>query len=567
VPDAAATFSTALVAALADLGLGDVCISPGSRNTSLTLAFAARHGIRDWSHHDERSAGFFAIGLARASGRPVALVCTSGTAAAEYHPAVVEALQSRTPLLVLTADRPPELRDVGAPQTIDQVKLYGDHVKWSHSAAPPDAAAIAAAPSLAAHAWGEAMESPAGPVHLNLPFREPLVPLAGAPARPAVVTAPPRTPQVATGVRIPDDATVAKLDRILAGRTALFVVGALADDAAAHAVDALATTLGAVVFADPQSGLRFGGHSSTIVATADLLATAGALDADPPEVVVRWGGLPTSKPVWRWLETRPDVTQVLIDPGGHREPLGTATLVVRCDVAATAARISTPGAPARWADDWRRRDTAARNSLETALGDERFPTAPAVARIVAAACPQDAVLFAGSSMPIRDVDVFADARSLPLTVVANRGASGIDGSISTALGIAAAGRRCVALIGDVAALHDLGALATMARLRLPLTVVVVNDDGGGIFELLPQADPGRIDRDVFERHIATPHGLDFAAIAAALGVPGRRIDDAEELTEAVAANGPQLIEVRTDRRRLADLHRKLRTAVAAGLGG
>lgn len=561
MPDANADFSCALAASLVGLGLRDVCISPGSRNTPLVLAFAGHPELRSWAHHDERSSGYFALGLARASGRPVALVCTSGTAAVEYHPAVVEALQSRVPLLVLTADRPPELRDVGAPQAVDQVKLYGDHVKWSHSASPPDTDAPATAPALAAHAWGECIESPAGPVHLNLPFREPLVPPADWSAAPATMT---RT-AVVTGTREPGDAAVAKLDRILAGRKTLFVVGAVPGGAAA-VVDELAASLRAVVFADPQSGLRFGDRSSAIIAAADLLTAAGMLDADPPEVVVRWGALPTSKPVWRWLESHPHVLQVLVDSGAHRDPLGTASLVVRTDVAATAGRISTPGAPADYPADWRARDAAAQTAIDTALAVEAFPNEPAVARCIAAAAPEGGFVFAGSSMPIRELDMFAARRSEDLAVLANRGANGIDGSISTALGIAATGRSCVAVVGDVAALHDLGALATMRRLALPLTLVIIHNDGGGIFEMLPQADPNRVDRDLFERFFATPHGTDFIAVAGALGVPARRVEDADELATLVAAGGgPLLVEVRTDRSRVAAIHRRMHDVVAGAL--
>lgn len=563
MPDPNADFSHALAASFAALGLRDVCISPGSRNTPLTLAFADHPELRSWSHHDERSAGFFALGLARASGRPVAVVCTSGTAAVEYHPAVVEALQSGVPLLVLTADRPPELRDVGAPQAIDQVKLYGDHVKWSHTAAPPDAAAISAAPALAAHAWGECIESPAGPVHLNLPYREPLVPELGWSPGPSPVAAS----AVIAGNRVPGDPAIAKLDRILAGRKALFVVGSV-PRGSADVLDALAAALDAVVFADPQSGLRSGERVSAVVAAADLLTATGALDADPPDVVVRWGALPTSKPVWHWLEMHPRTLQVLVDPGAQRDPLRSASLVVRADVAPTAARIHTPGGPPEWADGWRARDAAAQAAIETALAAEAFPTEPAVARTVAAAAPADGFLFAGSSMPIRDLDAFAAPRPARSTVLANRGTNGIDGSISTALGIAATGRPTVALIGDVAALYDLGALATMRRLDLPLTLVIVHNDGGGIFELLSQADPERIDRELFERHIATPHGTDFVAVAQALGVVAHRTADADELARLVSGGaGPVVVEVRTERSELAAVHTRLREAVAVSPAG
>ncbi len=556
-----AQFSAALIGALAALGLRDVCISPGSRNTPLTAA-CVEADLRTWVHHDERSAAFFAVGLAHGSARPVALVCTSGTAAAEYHPAVVEALQSRAPLLVLTADRPPELRDVGAPQAIDQVKLYGSHVKWFHQGAPPDAASVAGASNLAAHAWGEAIESPSGPVHLNLPFRDPLVPEARSDTAPPAATAP----RVATGPRTPDASTVTELERMLSDRKVLIVAGALPDTVAADAVDALAAATGAIVFADPQSGLRWGRRTATVVAAADLIAAGGVLDADPPEVIVRFGGLPTSKPVWSWIERHPELPSALIDPGGHRDPLGTARLVVRCDVGATAAAIEPHAGPAEWAERWRRREANAQSAIGTELAATPFPSEPAIARRVVASVPEEALLFAGSSLPIRQLDAFGGARTSPMRVIANRGANGIDGSISTPLGMAATGRPTVGLVGDVAALHDLGALATMARLALPLTLVVVHNDGGGIFELLPQADPARFDPAVFESHIATPHGTDFTGVAAAMGLPAMKVEDADELSELVSAGGgPLLVQVSTSRTDLADLHERLRRSVRSAV--
>ena len=558
--DPNAEFASALAASLAALGLEDVCISPGSRNTPLTAAFAARPDVRDWSHHDERSSGFFAVGLARASGRPVALVSTSGTAAAEYHPAVVEALQSRVPLIVLTADRPPELRDVGAPQAIDQIKLYGDHVKWFHQGAPPDAEVIRHAPGLAFHAWATAIEPPPGPVHLNLPFREPLLVSRSGALRKA--RSVPHT--VGVGAPQPGPHDLEVLADLLARPRCLFVVGALPDAATAAAIDTLASDAGAIVFADPQSRLRFGPTASTVIQTADLLTAEGALDLEPPDAVVRWGPVPTSKPVWRWLEQHLDVPQAVVDWGGHRDPLGSATHLVRSDPAATAAALRGPeGGSTPWSQRWQDLDKLADIELETAIQAETFPNEPAIARLVMAAAPQGSALFAGSSLPIRDVDSFAAARTSSVPVFANRGANGIDGSISTALGIAAAGTQCTALIGDVAALHDIGALASARRLGLPLTVVIVHNDGGGIFNLLPQADPSRMDPAVFERHLGTPHGTDFAAVARAFGLRAERIESAFELAEAVGTGaGPAVYELRTDRADVAPIRSRLRAAVA-----
>ncbi len=554
-------FAVALVDALHGLGVTDVCLSPGSRNTPVTLAFAGHDGIRDWIHHDERSAGFFAIGLARASGRAVALVCTSGTAAVEYHAAVVEAAQSRVPLLILTADRPPELRDVGAPQAIDQIKLYGDAVKWFHQGAPPDEAAVSHAPHLAARAWGIATEDPAGPVHLNLPFREPL---HGAPSATSVepvqryVTS--SLPTVGAAASVPDEAAAAAMTDLVTGRRAMFVAGALPAGAAAH-IDRLAVSLNAAVVADPQSGLRFGPRSSAVIAAADLLAGAGALDLDPPEVVVRWGALPTSKPVWRWLAEHSEVPQVVVDKTG-RDPLRSASLIVRSDPASTAQCLAEPApAPPDWMERWLDRDRAAIALVDEILDTTPFPNEPLIATTIAAAAPPGAALFAGSSMPIRDVDAFAAPRAEPLTVFANRGTNGIDGSISTALGVAATGVATVAHVGDVAALHDVGALATAVRLRVPLTIVVVHNDGGGIFELLPQADPRTVDPARFERVFGTPHGTDFVAIAGAFGLDAYDVKHADDLAAHVATASPKLVQVRTDRKAIAALRLRITNAI------
>lgn len=547
-----AAFSAALVAALADLGMEHVCLSPGSRSAPLAVAFAEHARIRTWVHHDERSAGFFAIGLARCTDRPVALLCTSGTAATEYHPAVTEAAASRVPLLVLTADRPPELRDVGAPQAIDQIKLYGDAVKWFHHGAPPDETAVGHAPHLAAHAWGAARELPAGPVHVNLPFREPLA------DGPHSVASQQSTPAVRLPAAYPHAADVAAVAAELSGRRPLFVVGS-ADSIAARAIHELALALDAPVFADPQSGLRAGVHEAVIV-PADPLAAAGALDRLTPDVVVRWGSLPTSKAQWSWLEHHPQVPQILVDPGGHRDPLGSTNLVLRTGLGETAQALGAAAPAAQpWLAAWHRAAKAAEDVIAAALAAEPFPNEPAIARTVFAAAPAGSALFCASSMPIRDVDAFATSRVGGLEVYANRGANGIDGSIATAAGIAATGTPTTALVGDVAALHDIGSLATVQRLGLPLTIVVVHNDGGGIFGLLPHADPALVDPTIYEQVFGTPHGTDFVAVAEAFGMVATAVSSQSELLAAVADAGrtPALLQLHTDRDRIAGLRRDL----------
>lgn len=558
----ASSFARALAAAFAHLGVSDACISPGSRNTPLTVAFAENADIRDWSHHDERSAGFFALGLAKASGRPVVLISTSGTAAAEYAPAVVEASLARVPLLVLTADRPTELRDVGAPQTIDQIKLYGDAVRWFHQGAPPDAGSVRRAPALAAHAFTMAASAPAGPVHLNLPFIEPLAP----DRRGDRVTEDVVLPQVAIGRTAPAEEAIRRLGGVVAGKRVVIVAGALPPDAT-DPVARVAARLEAPVLADPQSGLRSGATGAPVIASGDALAATGSLDRNRPEVVLRFGGIPTSKPVWSWLERHRDVPQILVDDAGWRDATASAGFHLRAHpaLAADAMAAWEPATPG-WLDGWLTADEAVQTAIDEALSDESFPNEPAIARTVAAAAPGGATLYAGSSMPIRDVDAFMAPRRERITVLANRGGNGIDGLISSGLGAAATGRPVVVLSGDVAALHDLGALATAARLALPITVVVVHNDGGGIFQFLPQADPNRLDPVVFERHLTTPHGVDFVAVAAALGLEACSVDVCAELESLVAhGGGPRLVELRTDRHENVAVHRRIRERVAESL--
>ncbi len=555
-----ARFAHTLLAHLAAFGIRDMCLSPGSRSTPLVLAATHIPELRTHVLHDERVAGFYALGIAKTTRLPVVLVSTSGTAAIEFAPAVVEAHQSSTPLVVLTADRPPELRGVGAPQTIDQTRLYGTHSKWSYDAAPPaDHHDTAVATGLAERLVLEASTPPPGPVHLNIPFREPLIPPPDFVPDAEVIA---RT--LVAAARHPAPAELAAIaDRLIGART-LFVVGATTVDPSP--IGQLAVDIGAVVFADIASPLRSGRAVGTMVGAADLLAGAGALDVDPPELVVRWGGLPTSKPVWSWLDAHPEVPQIVIDDAGRLGAGGGDRSLVNADPSATAATLIGEGmlCDKGYVERWLERDEAAAHTLAACLDAEPFPNEPAVAAIVAANLRRGARMFAGSSMPIRDVDMVAvDPASTP-PVFGNRGANGIDGSIATALGAATAGP-VVALVGDVAALYDLGGLVATARRDLDLVIVVVHNDGGGIFSFLPQGDAAVVEPTVFERFYGTPHGIDFVQIAAALDLAGEEIATQEELIAAVAAPGPRLVQVRTDRSENVEVHARIRRAVANAL--
>jgi 2-succinyl-5-enolpyruvyl-6-hydroxy-3-cyclohexene-1-carboxylate synthase len=547
---------------LARCGLEHACTSPGSRSTPIVLSLVREPRIATWSHIDERCAGFFALGAAQASGRPVAVTCTSGTAAANYAPSVIEADQARVPLIVLTADRPPELREVGAGQAIDQLKLYGDAVRWFFEVGVDTAtpATLRWIRQLACRAYWTAAGPVPGPVHLNFPLREPLVleaPLAPDPlparanGRPWVrATAP--EPVAAPERRLPARGVV------VAGRDAR-------DPQLGVAAAQFAQAAGYPLLADPLSGARRG---SAVIATYDLLLRSPAFAAAvAPELVIRVGDLPTSKPLRAWLEALPAAAQVALGPEtAWQDPAAVLSETSRADPVATLmawAPLKGPLDP-RWLATWRTADQAAAAALEDGLADEL--SEPLVARRLGEWLPPVATLFVASSMPIRDVELFfGTGEELP-RVLANRGANGIDGTVSSAFGVAAAGPGpVVLLVGDVALAHDLGGLLAARRLGLSLTIVLLNNDGGGIFAFLPVATQA----DAFEEHVATPHGLDFSHAAHLYGCDFVRATDEAGLHTAVTASlissGTTIIEVRTDRERNLELHRRLAAAALSAI--
>lgn len=558
--DTTTAFTVTLVRALERLGIRHACITPGSRSTPLALAVAGTPGITDWVHLDERSSAFFALGIARTTRRPVLVITTSGTAAAELHPAIVEARYGRVPLIAVTADRPFDLREVGAPQTIDQQGLFGSAALWSHDIEATVDADPSRVVSLAARLVSLAGGDPCGPVHLNVRYREPLVPVADAPGPVAV-------PEIVRGRRVADPAEIASIGGRLAGRQGVLVVGAQDDPLLPAAAAGFAGAAGWPVVADALSGLRAGRHDrSRVIAAADPLAWTGWLDRMNPAVVVRCGAVPTSKPVWQWLEGHRQVEQVFIEPSGWRDPTASATTVVQADPASTLAGLAAAlrgAVPDSWLERWRHADRLASEAIDAALDATPFPNEPAVARSMASALPDDSTLWVGSSMPVRDVDAFFGSTGTPVQIMANRGANGIDGTVSSGLGSAAvSGAPTTILAGDLATLHDLTALATAARLTIPATVVVVHNDGGGIFHFLPQAD-----HPEFERYFGTAHGVDFVAAGRALGVDAEAINDPVRFRQAMGEHPsrPRLLQVRTDRVENVAVHRRIREAVAAAV--
>ena len=555
--DLQATFTATLVDEWVRDGLTDAVVCPGSRSTPLALALAGHPGVRLHVQHDERSAGFLALGLGLATGRPAVVLTTSGTAAAELHPAVVEADLAAVPLLACTADRPPELRDVGAPQAIDQIHLYGRAVRWFGDPGVPDASGTDRWRPLAARAYAAAVGPPAGPVQLNLPFREPLVGTPG-PLPPARDQGPwARRPARAggvVGVGVP------------AGRV-LIVAGAVPglDGGLVHAA---AAARGWPVVAEPRSAAWL--PADTTVTHLDaILRSPRAAEVLTPEVIVRLGAPGSSRVVNEWLAAS-GAPEIVLGAPAWSDPAGTAALVSGDDPTPfleAACRAGGEPDAGGWLDAWQAASRAAAKALADELDGEATATEPGVARSVAAALPDGARLVISSSMPIRDVERYAVPRC-GLTTLANRGANGIDGVVSTALGVAlGSGAPTALLVGDIALLHDSNGLLGAAARNADLVCVVVDNDGGGIFSFLPQATALAPQR--FETLFGTPHGIDLVALASAYGVDARRLTPGEDVaaavTRAVAEGGVRVLVVPTDRAANVAVHRRLDEAMAAAV--
>lgn len=552
-------WSWRFVQALAAAGLRAACIAPGSRSTPLTLAFHAHPEIEVYRHLDERSAGFFALGMALATDRPIALVCTSGTAAVNFHPAVVEAYMSQVPLLVLTADRPPELRHSGANQTIDQVKLFGDHVLWSvdvalpHSDAPD--VALRNVQATAARAYAQANGLRKGPVHLNFPFRKPLEPAAST-TQPLRADATAVTgPAISRGRLLPTDEQVDTLSAIIAAHPrGLIVCGPRCPGGAfPQAVTALSQRSGYPILADPLSGVRFG---PWVAATAVVGGYETFLQQNPgwpePEVVLRFGAVPTSK----WLNAylariAPRYRIHVRENGVWADDSHQTSHFWQVEAAVLCRKVAQRGArgATAWTAQVQATEDACWAALDAALATPDFDGAVLAALV--AALPPEARLFAGNSLPVRHLDQYARPSPKPLHVFANRGASGIDGNISTGLGIAAATERpTVLVVGDVTFYHDMnGLLAARNAGRRPLdnvTIVLLNNNGGGIFRRLPiaQIEPP------FTELFLTPHSLDFAHASRLYGLEHVRITQTAAFrtafTDALDHPTARVIEVVTD---------------------
>lgn len=552
------TWALTLIDALAASGARHAVISPGSRSTPLALACARHPAITVHVVLDERSAAFFALGLAKADGQPVLVIATSGSAPANWFPAVIEADAGAQPLLLLSADRPPELRDCGANQTVDQLKLFGGHVRFAYEFAVPaaDAGLLRQVAAMARQALARSRWPLPGPVHLNLPFREPLV---AAPVDFAF--SPPASQSTPRLVPAPNE--VAAVAAMVSSLPGLIVCGGAdysADFPAALA--ALADRLDCPVLADPLSGLRFGAHDrSHLFSRYDSFLRDGRfVAARRPAWILRFGAMPVSKPLQQYLAAQDQAIHLLVEGHGRwPDPLHRTTRPIQADPAAfcgACAEHALQAAPANWCAAFAEAEQRAASIAE------RFaPFEAEILRSLLDALPPGALLFSGNSMPIRDLDAFSGSAAKPLRILANRGASGIDGNLATTAGLAAAGAgKTVALLGDLALSHDAGAL--LAARATDLTVVVVNNGGGGIFGYLPQAGLAE-----YEKLWLTPQFLDFAALAKAYGVgyacAATPAAFAATFRAALASGSTNLIEVKIDLAESIARHRAYWQSLAA----
>ena len=519
-------------------GVRHAVIAPGSRSTPMAVALAARSDVAVHVVHDERVAAFVALGLGL-GGVPAALLCTSGTAAVNFHPAVVEAGLSEVPMLVLTADRPPELRGVGAPQTIDQIELYGRAVRWFHDAPVPDEADPTTWRPLAQRAFGA---TSGGPVHVNLPFREPLLGELGA--LPDPIGPPLPVPKgIAMSGPVDGDLNRQRGVIIAGGRSGVDP----------EAIEALAARLGWPLLADPLSGCRQSEHA---ISTFDSILRHPDFARDhAPEIVVRIGRPPASKVLSQWVVASGAPVAQVGGPGVVNPDHNVARFCCMDDLAPLSGAAGTP-----WMARWRHAEQRADAAISEFLAGRPL-TEPGVARAIADNLDIAAELVVASSMPVRDLEWFGGRRA---RAYASRGANGIDGTISTALGRALTGVPTVVWVGDIAFVHDSNALVAIAERDVDLRIVVADNRGGGIFSFLPQAT--QLPADRFEQLFGTPHDTDIEALANAHHVPATTVDTADALVDALRKPGPSLTRVVTDRAENVRVHTELNDAVAASLG-
>ena len=560
-----ATFCATLVDEWLVCGVEHAVICPGSRSTPLAIALADRAELKLHVFHDERSAAFAALGIGKASKKPAILLCTSGTAAVEFHAAVVEADHAQVSILVCTADRPPELQNVGAPQTINQQNLYGESVRSFVNAPVADVREKNQWRNLARDAWqsslGVSLNKSPGPVHMNLQFREPLVGVSDNLPKQL-------KPISAESVRHKNIWKInfvkrTKFLKLIKKRRVLVIAGADLSDGSG--LLQLANNMGWPVLADPRSGTRIDGNEVVISAMDSMLRDEQFAKSHQPEIILRFGAPLVSKVVNSWLAASKASqivvtgTPVLIDPEQMTK------LHIVSDVKAISNWISKidRNEDREWLTSWSDAEGKAQDAIDAALTYEVSLSEPAVARAVYRSIPDSSNLFVSSSMPIRDVEWFTAPRS-GLQVYANRGVNGIDGVVSTAIGVAlSTNKTTFLLIGDLAFLHDSNALINLLTRNIDLRIILVDNCGGGIFSFLPQATS--MDNSKFEKVFGTPHDTDLLLIAKAHGLKTTVVTSLEQLSESLLINGPQVIQISTDRSENVRVHERINKMVSEAI--
>lgn len=565
-------FTANFIDELAKSGLAHAVISPGSRSTPLAMTVCEHPAIQEWIVVDERTAAYFALGMAKQTKMPVALICTSGTAAANYFPALIEAYYNRVPLIVLTADRPHELRDIGAPQVIDQIKLFGEHVKWFHEMSQPESTdeMLAYVRTTANRAIHIAKSGNPGPVHINFPFRDPLVPnfsienLWGNNEDHSYH-------QLYEGKKqIREEVFHQFNEKLITLEKGLIVCGPQEDEATAEAIAKLADRWKIPVLADPLSQLRAGKHDKDVlIENYDSMFRDETLRNQlKPDFIIRFGAMPVSKYYDKFTSEHQDARHIVVEPyEGFRQPTKQPTEIYYAhpvDFINGLLAITDWTGDQDWLTKWQQLNKKATNHIEQSNVDQL--TEGVAVRELIKAMPTDSVLYVGNSMAVRDLDTFFMRTDKQITLLANRGVSGIEGLISSALGAAATTtKRVTLLIGDLAFYHDLNGLLIGKQYELDLTILLMNNNGGGIFSFLPQANEPKY----FEKLFGTPLHIDFKHAITMYQGTYRLVDDVvqlkKELQESYQRNGTTVIEVRTDREENMRWHRQIWQQIADDL--
>ncbi|MEH7224198.1 2-succinyl-5-enolpyruvyl-6-hydroxy-3-cyclohexene-1-carboxylic-acid synthase [Bacillus sp. JJ1566] len=550
---------------LVRVGVTEAVVSPGSRSTPMAILMAEHPKMNVTVNIDERSSAFYALGVAKATKKPVAILCTSGTAAANYFPAIVEAYYSRVPLIVLTADRPHELRDVGAPQAINQNQLYGNHAKWFVEMALPEESEqmLSYVRTMAGRAAGTALMAPAGPVHLNFPFREPLVPNLKLENLWGTKENLRKNVNVVVGKPKMDEEQVQLISELVSSKTkGIIVCGSHDDEEFGHAVASLAETLQFPVLADPLSQLRSGEHpKSHIIDGYDaFLRDEGFREAFTPDIIIRFGAMPVSKALLQYIQKYKNTTQIIVDgDGGWRDPTLSANDMVYCDETWFCQMIigrTEKRTDSTWVHSWIKINDLVKANVNAVQKEETLFEGKVFTELQEL-LPVGSTLFVGNSMPIRDLDTFFTNNEKSIHVLGNRGANGIDGLVSTAMGISSQNEHTVLVIGDLSFYHDLNGLLAAKHHHLNITIVLINNDGGGIFSFLPQSQ----EEKHFETLFGTPIGLDYEHAVKMYGGKFTSIMDWPEFSKAITTSfeekGLHVVEVRTDRQENVMIHRKM----------